>query len=36
MSMTVAAMTPDELQTLPDDGHEYELVDGEAMRLNMS
>ena len=36
MSMTVAAMTPDELRTLPDDGHEYELVDGEAVRLNMS
>ncbi len=36
MSMTVAALTPDELQTLLDDGHEYELVDGEAVRLNMS
>ena len=36
MSMTFAAMTPDELRTLPDDGHEYELVNGEATRLNMS
>ena len=36
MSMTVAAMTPDELRMLPDDGHEYELVDGEAVRLNSS
>ncbi len=36
MSMTVASLTPDELQRLPDDGHEYELVDGEAVRLNAS
>ena len=36
MSTTVAALTPEELQRLSDDGHEYELVDGEALRLNMS